>query len=162
MIISSEQNRSETVGRWTWLLPAAFLVHVAEEAFGGHGLMEWMVAGGGSSVFTGGISRAQYDRCRRIVYRCMGSPEVENLALAPCKRGDDLCRQRHLARCHMRDNAIVYSRRLDGAITLYSPGLHCYAPAAESSIAKVFCDCYSNRDGDPRNHDMARAADARF
>ncbi len=32
---------------WVWLVPAAYVVHVLEEAFGGHGLMEWMAAGGG-------------------------------------------------------------------------------------------------------------------
>ena len=47
MNISSEQNKSELVGMWAWFLPAAYLFHVAEEAFGGHGLMEWMAAGGG-------------------------------------------------------------------------------------------------------------------
>ena len=35
------------MGSWVWLVPAAYVVHVLEEAFGGHGLMEWMAAGGG-------------------------------------------------------------------------------------------------------------------
>ena len=47
MNLSSDQNRSESAGMWAWFLPAAYLSHVAEEAFGGHGLMEWMAAGGG-------------------------------------------------------------------------------------------------------------------
>ena len=38
---------NEAVGLWVWLVPAAYIVHVMEEAFGGHGLMEWMAAGGG-------------------------------------------------------------------------------------------------------------------
>jgi hypothetical protein len=38
------------VGMWAWFLPAAYLSHVAEEAFGGHGLMEWMAAGGGARL----------------------------------------------------------------------------------------------------------------
>lgn len=47
MRISSEHDQSEMVGAWAWFLPAAYVVHVAEEAFGGHGLMEWMADGGG-------------------------------------------------------------------------------------------------------------------
>jgi hypothetical protein len=38
------------MGRWVWLLPAAYSVHVAEEAFGGTGLTEWMAAGGGARL----------------------------------------------------------------------------------------------------------------
>ena len=44
---SSDRNRNESVGMWAWLLPAAYAVHVVEEAFGGRGFMEWMAAGGG-------------------------------------------------------------------------------------------------------------------
>ncbi len=47
MKISSEHNKSEALGMWVWFVPAAYIVHVAEEAFGGNGLMEWMAAGGG-------------------------------------------------------------------------------------------------------------------
>jgi hypothetical protein len=47
MSFSSDRNRSESVGMWAWFLPAAYVSHVAEEAFGGHGLTEWMAAGGG-------------------------------------------------------------------------------------------------------------------
>lgn len=47
MNISNGENQSESVGMWAWILPAAFLAHMAEEAFGGNGLMEWMAAGGG-------------------------------------------------------------------------------------------------------------------
>ena len=50
MADSSRQENSEKVGLWAWSLPAAYLVHVAEEAFGGHGLMEWMAAGGGADL----------------------------------------------------------------------------------------------------------------
>ena len=46
-MISSEHNKSEALGMWVWFVPAAYIVHVAEEAFGGNGLMEWMTAGGG-------------------------------------------------------------------------------------------------------------------
>jgi len=44
---SNDQSQNELVGLWAWYLPAAYVAHVAEEAFGGHGLMEWMAAGGG-------------------------------------------------------------------------------------------------------------------
>ena len=47
MNLSSDQNQSASVGMWAWFLPAAYVCHTAEEAFGGHGLMEWMAAGGG-------------------------------------------------------------------------------------------------------------------
>ena len=41
------ESRSESVGMWAWFLPAAYVCHMAEEAFGGHGIMGWMAAGGG-------------------------------------------------------------------------------------------------------------------
>lgn len=44
---SNSQHRTELVGLWAWYLPAAYGSHVAEEALGGSGLMEWMAAGGG-------------------------------------------------------------------------------------------------------------------
>lgn len=44
---SSRNNTGERLGAWVWLVPAANLVHIVEEAFGGHGLMEWMAVGGG-------------------------------------------------------------------------------------------------------------------
>ena len=40
-------RRDETIGRWVWLLPAAYAFHVIEEGFGGRGLVEWMIARGG-------------------------------------------------------------------------------------------------------------------
>ena len=47
MNLPGNQNQSELAGTWVWFLPAAYVSHAAEEAFGGHGLMEWMAAGGG-------------------------------------------------------------------------------------------------------------------
>jgi hypothetical protein len=47
MNLYSDQDQAEFVGMWAWFLPAAYAFHMAEEAFGGHGLMEWMAAGGG-------------------------------------------------------------------------------------------------------------------
>lgn len=47
MNISEEHNGQGQVGLWAWAIPAAFVVHVLEEAFGGAGLMEWMAGGGG-------------------------------------------------------------------------------------------------------------------
>ena len=44
---SNSQHRTELVGLWAWYLPAAYGSHVAEEALGGSGLMDWMTAGGG-------------------------------------------------------------------------------------------------------------------
>jgi hypothetical protein len=35
---------------WAWYLPVAYVFHVAEEAFGGGGLMKWMAAGGGARL----------------------------------------------------------------------------------------------------------------
>jgi len=35
------------VGRWIWLLPLAYALHVIEEAYGGSGLIGWMSARGG-------------------------------------------------------------------------------------------------------------------
>jgi hypothetical protein len=53
MNLSSDQKQSELVGMWAWFLPAAYVSHVVEEAFGGHGLMEWMATGGGVRLSLG-------------------------------------------------------------------------------------------------------------
>ena len=50
---SNNPDRSESVGMWAWYLPAAYAAHVVEEAFGGHGLMEWMAAEGGVRLSLG-------------------------------------------------------------------------------------------------------------
>jgi hypothetical protein len=50
---SSGSKRNELAGRWAWLLPAAYVFHVIEEAFGGNGLMKWMADGGGAELSTG-------------------------------------------------------------------------------------------------------------
>ncbi len=39
--------REAPIGRWIWLLPAAYAFHVMEEAYGGHGLIGWMNERGG-------------------------------------------------------------------------------------------------------------------
>lgn len=46
---TSDNNslRFEPIGRWIWLLPAAYALHVMEEAYGGHGLIGWMNERGG-------------------------------------------------------------------------------------------------------------------
>jgi hypothetical protein len=49
----SRPETGELAGMWAWLLPAAYVCHVVEEAFGGHGLMEWMAAGGGVQLSLG-------------------------------------------------------------------------------------------------------------
>jgi len=40
-------RRDASIGAWVWLLPAAYTIHVIEEALGGMGLMRWMADGGG-------------------------------------------------------------------------------------------------------------------
>jgi hypothetical protein len=40
-------RRDAPVGRWVWLLPLAYASHVIEEAYGGRGLVEWMIERGG-------------------------------------------------------------------------------------------------------------------
>jgi len=40
-------SQGESIGKWVWFLPAAYVCHAAEEAFVGNGIMEWMAAGGG-------------------------------------------------------------------------------------------------------------------
>lgn len=35
------------IGRWVWLLPLAYALHVLEEAYGGRGLIGWMIDRGG-------------------------------------------------------------------------------------------------------------------
>jgi hypothetical protein len=37
----------EPLGRWIWLLPLAYTLHVLEEAYGGYGLIGWMIERGG-------------------------------------------------------------------------------------------------------------------
>jgi len=43
-------GKSDLVGAWAWFLPAAYVIHVADEAFSGQGLMVWMAAGGGARL----------------------------------------------------------------------------------------------------------------
>jgi hypothetical protein len=46
-------RRDAPVGRWIWALPLAYALHVIEEAYGGRGLVEWMilaVAAGGARI----------------------------------------------------------------------------------------------------------------
>ncbi len=40
-------HRAAPVGRWVWLLPPAYAFHVLEEAYGGSGLIGWMIGHGG-------------------------------------------------------------------------------------------------------------------
>ena len=93
MNLPSDQSRSGSVGMWAWFLPAAYVSHVAEEAFGGHGLMEWMAAGGGVRLSMAAFHWPQPCRCGHYVPGCMGGSEVEGLAMAFGKRGDDHFRQ---------------------------------------------------------------------
>jgi hypothetical protein len=44
------------VGRWVWLLPLAYALHVMEEAYGGSGLVGWMIDRGGLGVNLVGVS----------------------------------------------------------------------------------------------------------
>lgn len=53
MNISAKLKQSDLARSWAWLLPAAYALHVVEEAFGGHGLIEWMAAGGGVQLSMG-------------------------------------------------------------------------------------------------------------
>jgi hypothetical protein len=53
MNLSSEHKQSDLVRTWAWVLPAAYVFHVVEEAFGGHGLMEWMAEEGGVRLSLG-------------------------------------------------------------------------------------------------------------
>lgn len=39
--------RDARVGRWVWLLPPAYALHAIEEAYGGNGLVGWMIERGG-------------------------------------------------------------------------------------------------------------------
>ena len=38
--------RDAPVGRWIWLLPPAYAIHMLEEAYGGSGLVGWMIERG--------------------------------------------------------------------------------------------------------------------
>ena len=49
----SRPDSGELAGMWAWLLPAAYIIHVVEEAFGAGGLMDWMAAGGGVRLSLG-------------------------------------------------------------------------------------------------------------
>jgi len=48
-------RRNEPLGRWVWLLPLAYALHMTEEGFAGHGLVEWMVARGGFPLTIAGF-----------------------------------------------------------------------------------------------------------
>ena len=47
MNLGNVTRRDAPVGRWVWLLPLAYALHVIEEGYGGRGLVEWMVERGG-------------------------------------------------------------------------------------------------------------------
>jgi hypothetical protein len=57
---------NKSPGHWVWVLPAAYAIHVAEEAFGGGGLMGWMAAGGGAR-----LSLAQFAELNLIGIVCL-------------------------------------------------------------------------------------------
>jgi hypothetical protein len=40
-------HRNASIGRWVWLLPLAYALHVIEEGYGGSGLVGWMIGRGG-------------------------------------------------------------------------------------------------------------------
>jgi hypothetical protein len=40
-------RRNASIGRWIWLLPLAYAIHVIEEGYGGRGLVGWMIERGG-------------------------------------------------------------------------------------------------------------------
>jgi hypothetical protein len=44
---SALAGKRDSPGAWVWVLPAAYAIHAAEEAFGGGGFMEWMAVRGG-------------------------------------------------------------------------------------------------------------------
>jgi len=56
------EHDHRSVGPWVWLLPAAYAIHIVEEAFGGGGIMGYMSAGGGMS-----FSLAQFAGANLIV-----------------------------------------------------------------------------------------------
>jgi hypothetical protein len=45
--IDTVAHRDEALGRWVWLLPLAYALHVIEEGYGGRGLVGWMIERGG-------------------------------------------------------------------------------------------------------------------
>lgn len=115
-----------------------------------------------SPVVDGGVYWSQPGRCRHIVPGCMGSSEVEDLAVAFGKRSNDLCCQWHLAHCHMCDDAILCSGIMDKSFPLYSLGMLSVVSAATSYVAMAFCICDSYWYDDPRGYIVACATDARF
>jgi hypothetical protein len=48
-------RRDAPVGRWIWALPLAYALHVIEEAYGGRGLVEWMIERGGLRLSMAGF-----------------------------------------------------------------------------------------------------------
>jgi len=46
-------DQEAPLGRWIWLLPLAYALHVIEEAYGGHGLIGWMIERGGLHLSMG-------------------------------------------------------------------------------------------------------------
>ena len=116
----------------------------------------------GSPVVDGGVYWPKPDRRRHFVPGCMGGPEIEDLAVAFGKRGNDLCCQRHLAHCHMYDDAILCSGLMDKSFPLYSLGMFSDVSAATSYVATASYICDSYRYDDPWDYIVACATDARF
>jgi hypothetical protein len=55
MNLENSMRRDAPVGRWVWLLPLAYGLHVIEEAYGGRGLVEWMIERGGVRLSIAGF-----------------------------------------------------------------------------------------------------------
>ena len=47
MNLEDGARRNASIGRWVWLLPLAYALHVIEEGYGGRGLVGWMIERGG-------------------------------------------------------------------------------------------------------------------
>jgi len=48
-------RRDAPLGRWIWLLPPAYALHVIEEGYGGRGLVGWMIERGGVPLSIAGF-----------------------------------------------------------------------------------------------------------
>jgi hypothetical protein len=53
--LENAARREAPIGRWVWLLPLAYALHVAEEAYGGRGLVAWMIERGGLHLSIAGF-----------------------------------------------------------------------------------------------------------
>jgi hypothetical protein len=73
MNLESVIRRAAPPGRWIWLLPLAYALHVIEEAYGGRGLVAWMIERGGVRLSMAGFFGVNLVGCAILAVTAWGA-----------------------------------------------------------------------------------------